>query len=1012
MTTTRRLDGPATATTATNRLPMHAIRRSAHLTLDGEWSFQLLPTVDHELAAEWTSVSVPELWTMREPTDPPHYTNIDMPFDLVPPMIPEQNPTGVYRTVFRLDAIGDDRVILHIGAAEGFLTVVLNGEPIGTSTDSHLAAEFDVTDACAPGFNELELRISKWSFHSYLEDQDQWWQGGISRAVEIHLVPAIRLSDVAVTADYDAAVDRGSLRLVASVAGAELDEASGHRIRVRVEGLGVDEELDVAPRHRPQTIPRAPEVRSTKPPQMLPDDFMDIMSLSAAHVEMPPALALAAQFMDPAAQSAIAGTATLELDGLVVRPWSAETPHLETVVVELLDASGAVLDATSIRSGFRRVEIDGRDLLVNGRRIWIQGVNRHDFHPRTGRVLSRDDHIADLSLLKRFNVNAVRTSHYPNDPEFLELCDEFGVYVFDEADIEAHAFAASVCDDPRYLPAFVERVSRMVLRDRNHPSVIAWSLGNESGYGANHDAAAGWVRRFDATRPLHYEGAISLDWDGGHAATDIVCPMYPAFSALEAYTLSSRADRPVILCEYAYSQGNSTGGLAAYWQLFETLPGLQGGFIWEFKDHALDRDGDGRYRYGGDFGDTPNDGPVLLNGLVFADGTPKPAFFEARGIFSPVRVTSSAEEVLAGRLGIRNRQSFADLSQLRFEVSVSRVSGESERRALQVDAAAGETSDVVLPADLTAALAASDVIALGVDVLLAGDTPWAPAGTVIAQHQVVLPRERKPRGPLKPGVSEQPLDGSGDLHHPLLAGTPRLCLWRAVTDNDGSFFLDQRFIRSGFFRLERESVSVDQPEGGVSEVTVRYRTAFGELVVHQRRVTALGSGRFAFEEQVELPEGTEDGLRVGIELHPAGRFEDVDWLGLGPWENYPDRRSSALLGRWSARIDDVSVPYLVPQENGGRGAVEELRLSGAPGRITTSHATGLQVSVGRHTVDELEAASHWWALPESSRTVVHLDVAHRGVGTGVLGPDVRPPSRLDRRSYAWTWELHLESSVD
>lgn len=1010
--TTRRLGGPASATIASNRLPMHAIRRGAAQILDGEWSFQLLPTVDHELGPDWTSVSVPELWTMREPSDPPHYTNITMPFDLVPPFIPEQNPTGVYRKLFHGEAESGERIILHVGAAEGFLQVFVNGEAIGESTDSHLAAEFDVTDACEPGFNELELRVAKWSFHTYLEDQDQWWHGGLSRPVELHRVPAIRLQDVGVTADYDARTGLGSVTVVAATAGLEYAEVSSHRLRVRVDTLGIDEEREIAPRSRPQTIPRTAEVRETRPPQLLPDGFMDILSLSAANVEMPPPLAMAAQFMNPAAQPAVPGTAKIRVDGLTVQPWSAERPHLEQVVVDLVDKDGTVLDTTTVRTGFRRVEIVGRDLLVNGRRIWIQGVNRHDFDPETGRVLSREDHIADLTLLKRFNVNAVRTSHYPNDPEFLELCDEFGLYVFDEADIEAHAYATSICNDPRYLPAFVDRVSRMVLRDRNHPSVIAWSLGNETGYGANHDAAAGWVRHFDPTRPVHYEGAISLDWHGGHAATDIVCPMYPAFSALEAYTVDPTVDRPVILCEYAYSQGNSTGALAEYWRLFESLPGLQGGFIWEFKDHALDPDRDGRYRYGGDFGDTPNDGPVLLNGVVFADGTPKPALYEARGVFSPVRITSTAQQALAGRLGLHNRQSFTDLSALRFEASVERTGGRSEPHPIIVAAPAGVDVELGLPTELVTALGEPDAVALNIDVHVADETPWAPVGTVIAQHQVLLPREVAFRSS-PAGAGPAPLDSAGRLAHPMLASTPRLCLWRAVVDNDSSFFLDQRFIRTGFFRLEQESVEVTSPTPGVSEATIRYRTAFDEPVLHRRRVIAVETAgaevsEFLFEEVVELPHGSEDGLRVGIELEPAGAYDQVDWLGLGPWENYPDRRSAALSGRWSSTIDDFVVPYLVPQENGGRGEVETLELTGPGGRVTTEHDSPLQVTVGRHTIDELEAATHWWQLPPSARTIVHLDIAHRGIGTGVLGPDVRPAFRLDRSDYSWSWRLRLE----
>ncbi|WP_223690690.1 glycoside hydrolase family 2 TIM barrel-domain containing protein [Leifsonia poae] len=1002
------LIGPGSGAVAVNRLPMTSLRRPFDLGLDGAWSFQLLPAFEHEPGETWTPVTVPELWTMREASDGPHYTNIVMPFDAVPPNVPAVNPTGVYRRAFELDAPGEDRIVLHVGAAEGYLRVSINGEPVGDSTDSHLAAEFDITDFCKPGTNEIELRIAKWSVYSYLEDQDQWWQSGISRSVGLHRVPAIRLHDVVLTADYDPQTCRGGLTVVASTSG--LDALSGQGYAVRVSALGRSIDQPVTPRSVSQTIPGASADRSARPASLIPDGITDLLSLSAARAPLPPEVAAGASAMAAGMYPAdTAGSVTISLEDLEVQPWSAERPHLEPLQVELLDETGSVVDRTEMRAGFRRVEIVGRDLLVNGGRVWIQGVNRHDFHPRTGRVLTRDDHVADLALLKRFNVNAIRTSHYPNDPVFLDLCDEIGFYVVDEADIEAHAFASTVCDDPRYLGAFVDRVSRMVLRDRNHPSIIAWSLGNETGYGANHDAAAAWVRRHEPTRLLHYEGAISPDWHGGHAATDIVCPMYPAFSALEAYSAHPDADRPLILCEYAYSQGNSTGGLAEYWRLFETLPGLQGGFIWEFKDHALDRDQDGRYRYGGDFGDEPNDGPVVLNGLVFADGTPKPALFEARGIFSPIRVVSSADEATRGTVRVRNRQIFADLSAYTVEATVEQTSGRSEPRPVTVDAAAGETAAVSVPADLVALFGDPDALALTLTVRTAADALWAPAGTVIAVHQVRKSRSAANTLSTPSAASAHPLSDSGELLHPLLASTPRLCLWRALTDNDGSFFLDQRFVRTGFFALRPESVTVERLDDGVSAVRIDYRTAFGDAVVHSRRVTRVAACEFVFDEHVELPEGTTDGLRVGIELELDGAFDDIDWVGLGPWENYPDRRDSALLGRWSSTIDDFATPYLLPQENGGRGGVEQIRISGPSGVVLTTHPVPVQATVGRHPIAELEAASHWWRLPDSSRTILQLDVAHRGVGTGTLGPDTRPEFRLTERTHHWTWRLHMHA---
>ncbi|GIH73591.1 glycoside hydrolase family 2 TIM barrel-domain containing protein [Planobispora longispora] len=956
-----------------NRLPMHSLRRAPEVDLDGTWEFRLLPYQE-----EWKSVQVPDLWTMREKDDPPHYLNVAMPFEEVPPTVPAHNPTGQYRRTVELAAQPGRRTILHVGAAEGHLNVIVNDQAVGDSTDSHLAAEFDITEAVTSGVNTIELTVAKWSAATYLEDQDHWWQSGLSRSVFLYTVPEVRLGDVAVVTDY--ADGRGSLNVTVSTIGLDHLHEVGWSARIGV--LGRTESRLIAPRVVEPAFPDSTVDRSTRPePVGIPDGVMNLLSLHAAGAPIVGELRPIADIMT--VRPGKAGSAVFALDVLDVAPWTAETPHLEDLLVELVSPEGEVADAANFRIGFRRVRIEGRDLLVNGERVLIQGVNRHDVNPRTGRVITRDQMLAELSLLKRFNVNAIRTSHYPNDPVFLDLCDEIGFYVVDEADIEGHAFTTTLAHDPRYLSEFVERVSRMVLRDRNHPSVIIWSLGNETGYGPNHDAAAAWVRRVDPGRPLHYEGAIAHDWHGGHAASDLVCPMYPSFEALTAFSADPRADRPVILCEYAYSQGNSTGGLAHYWELFESLPGLQGGFIWEFKDHALDPDGDGRYRYGGDFGDEPNDGTTLLNGVVFTDLTPKPALYEARGLFSPIRVSMDG-----GRLRIRNRQSFADLSAYDLNLRVETEAGPVGALTLPAPrVAAGEEVTIDLPGSIVALLGTA--LALTVSLRTREDALWAPAGTEIAAHQITFPRPL----PQLPRAST-----GGEVRHPLLRRVPRLCLWRALTDNDGSFMLDHRFVRSGFFRIT--PVDVD---GAIT----RYATAYGDEVVHTRTVTRVGEGDYVLDEHVVLPSG--EALRVGMEFELADGFDHARWVGLGPWENYPDRRSSALLGAWENRIDDLSVPYLKPQENGGRGEVTELVLSGPAGTVRTTHATPLHMTVSRHTIEELETATHWWELPPSARTVVHLDIAQRGVGTAMLGPDTRPAYRLTEREYAWQWRLTLTS---
>ncbi|MFP3463866.1 glycoside hydrolase family 2 TIM barrel-domain containing protein [Leifsonia sp. SIMBA_070] len=993
---------------AVNRLMTSTLRRPAELSLDGVWQFQLLPSDTAPSTGAWQDVVVPSLWTMSSEEDRPQYTNVPMPFEEVYPTVPAHNPVGVYRREFEFTPGSGRRPILHVGAAEGYLRVTVNGIPVGTSGDSHLAAEFDLNGVLVEGTNLLELSVSKWSSASYLEDQDQWWQSGISRPVYLYSITDISLADVSVVADFDPESRLGSLSVVAATSGLKHQPAVEHSIRIRV--LGETRSTGIAARTPTKTMPPPERDRSERPPQRFPEDFMDMLSLTAADAPPPPEfIAPASAVGDTTPQTAQAdpGCARVDLTQLHVKPWSAESPELEDLVVELLNPDGDVVDSTALRIGFRRVRVEGRNLLVNGEPILIQGVNRHDVDPVTGRVMTRERFMSELALLKRFNVNAIRTSHYPNDPVFLDLCDEYGFYVVDEADIEGHAFADTIADDPLYLPEIVERVSRMVLRDRNHPSVIVWSLGNETGYGSAHDAAAAWTRRFDPTRPVQYEGAVSANWHGGHAATDIVCPMYPAFSSISAYASHPQADRPLIFSEYAYSQGNSTGGLDEYWRLFESLPGVQGGFLWEFLDHALDPDRSGRMLYGGDFGDPANNGQTVLNGIAASDLTPRPAMFELRGIFSPICVVSDAQAAHAGRLRIRNRQSFETLDRFVLELHVSSRYGNSAATTVGTpEVAAGSEATIAIPEEIVRALQDASALALNITVRTRTAAVWAQAGSEVAVHQVVVRSASEPIRSGDSGAAE--VDEDGRIAHPLLARAPQLALWRALTDNELSFALDQRFVRSGFFRLDLDGPPHVGQHATTTEIVTRYRTAFGDPVIHRRTVSRLGEEDYLFDEEVTLPAGTRDGLRVGMRFELVPGFQTAEWVGLGPWENYPDRQASALVGRWTSEIDELAVPYVRPQENGSRSGVTRLEILGEHGRVTMLSEIPLHMNVSRHSPEQLEAVDHWWKLPPSPATVVHIDVAQRGVGTGRIGPDTRPVYRLSGDRYVWSWRLRFD----
>ncbi|MEU9095840.1 glycoside hydrolase family 2 TIM barrel-domain containing protein [Streptomyces sp. NPDC048428] len=1002
--------------TAVGREPMHALVHTDRVDLNGTWEFQLLSSPDETPGDAWQPLTVPGPWTMQDTGDLPQYTNVTMPFATRPPHPPAANPTGIHRREFTVPAHWrGDRVVLHVGAAESVLLARVNGHELGMSKDSHLAAEFEVTDVLREGANELVLTVVKFSDASFIEDQDQWWHGGLTRDVYLFRTPQCHLADVRTVANFDAASQAGELALTVEVArrGGPLQE--GLRVRVRVAG---EERTADVPVRRPRALPAGTQL----PPELANVDLFGLYSARAAGAGFPAALEplaqamLASMFPPPEGRVQL----TIPFDG--IEPWTAERPILHPVTVELLDADGGVVESATVRAGFRRVEIIGKDLLVNGERIWIQGVNRHDFDPRTGRTLTREQIADELALLKQFNINAIRTAHYPNQPDFLELADEYGFYVFDEADIESHDFASAICGSPRYLSAFLDRVSRMVLRDKNHPSVIAWSLGNESGSGVNHDAAAAWIRGYDPTRPVHYEGGITTDWHAGHRQTDFVCPMYPTVDAIRAYGLDPRADRPLVMCEYQHAMGNSNGSFADYWRAIRTTPGLQGGFVWELWDHGLDPDRDGRYRYGGDFGDEPNDGNFCIDGLLFPDGTPHPAMYELRGVFSPVELGPDC--VRDGRIELRNQRTFETTANLRFTALLATAHGDGKPYLLDVPPVrAGQSATISLPASLLDELRETpDVLALRIVVATAHDSGWAPAGTELAVLQQVLwePHTTAVEAPAAPPAERGTalaldlalhldLDDEGLLQHPLLSSAPRLSLWRAPTDNDKSRFVRGRLEASGLAEATRHLDSLDlAPDGTHARITAHWVSATEHTVRHEQTVVREADGALRFEERVEIPDALPDIPRIGIVFETREGYESADWLGDGPHENYPDRRASALLGRWTAPIDELPVPYIRPQENGGRGNTRLLRLTGpAVPTLTLTFDQPQQINVSRVTAEDLAGAAHVWELPSRDGTVVHADIAHRGLGTASVGPDTLPQYRVGAGTYHWTWRLRI-----
>ncbi len=999
--------------TSENRLPMHGVPHLDRLALDGRWRFQLLHAPEEELAASWSEADVPGCWTMSGSADPllaffdlPHYTNVPMPFPGNPPFPPQENPTGVYERDFEVPAewAAGRRVVLHVGAAESVLIVHVNGREVGIGKDSHLASEFDVTDLVRPGPNAISLRVVKWSDATYVEDQDQWWHGGITRSVYLYATPRIHFADVRVTAGLTDDMRTGTFELIADVAFDGVETEGGWSVEARLD--------DLAPIQTP--VPMAnkgtgPRVSRGDSEPMSPHRFELVAKLVS--VGLSGAEKADWDALEPRLHPPVDGRATLATEIPDVVPWSAERPHLYPLHVVLRSPAGEAVEEVDLKVGFRRVEIEGVHLLINGAAVPIHGVNRHDFDQHTGRVVSAETMRADVVAMKRFGFNAVRTAHYPNDPVFLDICDELGLYVVAEADVEAHAYIAQICDDPRYLNAFVDRVSRLVRRDKNHASVIVWSLGNESGHGVNHDAAAGYVRRYDPTRPLMYEGSIRWGWFNDQKVNDFVCPMYPPISAIVAHARSGRQERPLIMAEYSHAMGNSNGTLAEYWEAIESTDGLQGGFIWEWKDHGLVQrlpDGTTRWAYGGDFGDTPNDGTFCIDGLNWPDGRPKPALFEHRQLAAPVVVSGSADTLRDGSVELTNRRDFTGLDWLRASWELTADGEVVAGGDLPLpDVPPRGRARVRLPG-WTKPVEDGSELWLTLRFRTASATAWAPEGFEICWAQLPLAAgaSEAPKRPLgQPAAGTVALDDAGLLVDELLAAPPRLCLWRAPTDNDRIVGLGARWHEWGVDRLTRTLHSVRR-EGDATVVESEERTSSGVVVEHEQRFRALAGGGVLVEEKVTVPDALTDLARVGVVMEAAPGLEQVEWFGRGPVESYPDRWHGSPVSRWRSTVAEEYVPYIRPQENGGHADVRWLELSDGAGRgFRISADRPSQMSASHYRAEDLAAALHDVELKPRLETEIHLDVAHRGLGTASCGPDTLMEYRFGPGVYEWSWTI-------
>ena len=982
-------------------------------SLDGTWDvrfFDRLADVPAEVLGvsgpgPWEKIELPGAWSTQRSSSgdrfvAPHYTNVIMPFDVEPPSVPLDNPVGVHRRVVTIPGEWSGRrVVLRVGAAESVLGAFVDGRCVGVGTDSRLPNEFDITAHVRAGRRStIVLVVVRWSASTWVEDQDQWWHGGVQRSVTLYSTAPSHLATVKALPGLTGLVDDGELTGTLDleiVVDGPARRDRGWKVHASVESLGGRGS------GRRAAMARTPDFVV---PVWNPDSEGDQL--------------LSAMFVEP-------GVVRTRLDVPGVDAWSHETPVRYRLLVSLVDPDGAPVEVVTMLTGFRSLEIADNELRINGRAVLIHGVNLHEHDPARGRAVTPEMTRADLLLMKAHNLNAVRAAHYPHDEHLAGLCDELGLYLVDEANVESHGRQASLCHDPRYVRQIVERVERMVRRDQHHPSIIMWSLGNESGDGAAHAAAAAWVRHHDPTRPLHYEGPLMHDLYATAPVTDVVCPMYSEIADIVAWARSGRdARRPLIMCEYSHAMGNSNGSLADYWSAFESTHGLQGGFIWEWLDHGLERDPvDGEpiglgpsgmisWGYGGSFGEQPHDSNFICDGLVSPVRAPHPAMSEVRHVGRPLTVEWADDR--HRRLRIHNRRWFTGTDDLRAEWRL-RVDGEVVDGGRLAVPAIAPRSHAVVPVPFRAPRVAEGA-EVHLDVVWTSGTrsPWARAGAELGVDQLTLdpPNRKRPEAASAPAVVDSGIDVAA------LAWRPTI--FRALTDNDG---IKQGWVSGWLGNFDRwitqqgldrctwsvepargrrvdDSVVVTergtlQPAGQVSAVSVK------------RRMRTDDDGWVHVEVTLDVPSDLDDPPRVGTEWELPGTFERAEWFGEGPHENYPDRRAAAFAARHSSTIDDMYEDYVVPQEHGHRAALRWLALTPKDRRgvgmlVVADPRAGdgtFGAAVRRHSDAELWASFHTDELARlaSGRprtTFMYLDVATRGLGTGSCGPDALDRYRI------------------
>ena len=1034
--------------------PFHAQKGDCSICLDGTWKFRWTPVPDERIVEfyqtdfndkDWVGFPVPANWEVNG-YGTPIYVSAGYPFKIDPPRVmgepkvgyttyKERNPVGQYRRSFQLPADWEARgqTFLRFEGVMSAFYVWINGERVGYSQGSMEPSEFNITNYLHAGENQIALEVYRYSDGSYLEDQDFWRFGGIHRSIHLLHTPDIRIRDYAVrtlpvSTDYQDfilqidpqfSVYRGMTGKGTTLQGV-LKDASGREIAT-LKG-DVEDILDL-------------EHKAGRMNEWYPQRGPRKLGRMSATIKSP-------------------------------KRWTAETPYLYKLHLTLLTAEGEVIEQVEQSVGFRSVEIRNGQLLVNGAPVRFRGVNRHEHDPRTARVMSEERMLQDILLMKQANINAVRTSHYPNVSRWYELCDSLGLYVMDEADIEEHGLRGTLASTPDWHAAFLDRAVRMAERDKNHPSIVMWSMGNESGYGPNFAAISAWLHDFDPTRPVHYEGAQGAGGEPDPKTVDVISRFYtrvkqeylnPGIAEGEDKERAENArwerlleiaertndNRPVMTSEYAHSMGNALGNFKEYWDEIYSNPRMLGGFIWDWVDQGICKtlpDGRIMVAYGGDFGDKPNLKAFCFNGLLMSDRETTPKYWEVKKVYSPVEL-----RVESGELRVTNRNHHTDLSQYRCLWTLSIDGKQKDQGEITLpEVAPGESETIPLPVSIAgkkASAKATSDLRLTISFILKRDALWAKAGHEVAWEQfciqegALLSSKLENRGRLKVRADEEHLSISGSgfsiqweknatgsltslTYHgkEMLAHLadfplqPVTQAFRAPTDNDKSFgnwlAKDWSLHQMDNPRISLDSFKHEVREDGAVIVRVQTRNRYKEgMIVTKFLYTILSDGTIDLKTTFQ-PQGILPELpRLGIAFCLSSDYNTFIWQGRGPQDNYPDRKTSAAVGLWKRSVADQYVHYPRPQDSGNKEEVCRLML-------TDRHGKGIRVdavedvfsaSALHYTAQDLYKETHDCNLKPRPEVILSLDAAVLGLGNSSCGPGVLKKYAIDKKEHT----LHI-----